>query len=180
MGSLLLFSELLRCLLFLSRCCCGSNSGCFSFFFPWWVRGRTGCCLGWGTSVAHALYFWGTLCNNRSLLDAGKGGLSLRGVSFMTVLESTLPPSCFSCEVQCQETTVTVLAVVAVSVVTATPLKLTPLFRRPERVALFSGSTRRQHFPGDFWRSNMWFGGHLCRRGMEAHSSTPLEIPFKT
>ena len=72
--------------------------------------------------------------------DDGKGGLSLRGVAFMTVLagltvlavlESTLPSFCLSYKIQYQETTVTVLtvlAVVAVSVVTATPLKLNPPF----------------------------------------------------
>ena len=72
--------------------------------------------------------------------DDGKGGLGLRGVAFMTVLavltalavlESTLPSFCLSCKIQCQETPVTVLtlsAVSAVSVVTATPLKLKPPF----------------------------------------------------
>ena len=67
----------------------------------------------------------------------GKGGLSLRGVAFMTVLavlavlERTLPSSCLSYKIQCKETTVTVLtvlAVVAVPLVTATPLKLNPPF----------------------------------------------------
>ena len=60
------------------------------------------------------------------------GGLGLRGAAFMTVsavltvlavLESTLPSFCLSYKVQCQETTVTVLtvlAVVVVSVVMAT------------------------------------------------------------
>ena len=72
-----------------------------------------------------------------------KGGLGLRGVAFMTVsavltvlavLESTLPSFCLSYKTQCQEATVTVMtvlavsAVVAVSVVTATPLKLKPPF----------------------------------------------------
>ena len=63
-----------------------------------------------------------------------KGGLGLRGVAFMTalavltVLESTLPSFCLSYKIQCQETTVTVSAVVAVSVVTATPFKLNPSF----------------------------------------------------
>ena len=64
-----------------------------------------------------------------------KGGLGLRGVAFMpvsAVVESTLPSFCSSYKIQCQETTVTVLkvlvveAVGAVSVVTATPLKLNP------------------------------------------------------
>ena len=66
--------------------------------------------------------------------------MSLRGVAFMTalavltvlaVLESTLPSFCFSYKIQCQEAAVTVLAVsavMAVSVVTATPLKLNPPF----------------------------------------------------
>ena len=61
--------------------------------------------------------------------DDGKGGLGLRGVALMTVLtvlgvlKSTLPSFCLSYKIQCQETTVTVLAVsaaVAGSVVTAT------------------------------------------------------------
>ena len=69
--------------------------------------------------------------------DHGKGGLSLRGVAFMTVLtvlavlESTLPSFCWSYKIQDKEATVTVLAVsavVAVSVMTAPPLKLNPPF----------------------------------------------------
>ena len=72
--------------------------------------------------------------------DDGKGGLSLRGVAFMTVLAvltvlvNTLPSFCWSYKIQDQEATVTVLAVLAVlavfavSVVTATPLKLNPPF----------------------------------------------------
>ena len=72
--------------------------------------------------------------------NARKGGLSLRGVAFMTVLAvlavlgSALPSFCLSYKIQCQETTVTVLTVlavspvVAVSVVTATPLKPNPPF----------------------------------------------------
>ena len=46
-------------------------------------------------------------------------------MTVLAVLESTLPSVCLSCKIQYQETTVTVLAVsavVAVSVVTATPL----------------------------------------------------------
>ena len=52
----------------------------------------------------------------------------------LAVLESTLPSFCLSYKIQCQETTVTVLmvlgvsVVVVVSVVTATPLKLNPPF----------------------------------------------------
>ena len=69
--------------------------------------------------------------------DDGKGGLSSRGVAFMTVLavlENTLPLLCWPYKMQDKEATVTVLtvlavmAVVAVSVVTATPLKLNPPF----------------------------------------------------
>ena len=69
--------------------------------------------------------------------DHGKGGLSLRGVAFMTVLavlQSTLPSFCFSHKIQYQEAALAVLtvlavsAVMAVSVVTATPLKLNPPF----------------------------------------------------
>ena len=53
-------------------------------------------------------------------------------LTVLAVLESTLPPSCLSYRIQCQGTTVTVLPVLAVSVVvavpvvTATPLKLNP------------------------------------------------------
>ena len=69
--------------------------------------------------------------------DVGKGGLSLKGVAFMTVLvvlavlESTLPSCCLAYKIQYQEGSVTglaVSAVVAVPVVTATPLKLNPPF----------------------------------------------------
>ena len=75
--------------------------------------------------------------------DDGKGGVGFKGgraVAFMTalaglttlaVVESTLPSFCLSYKKQCQEMTVTVLAVsavVAVSVMTATPLKLNPPF----------------------------------------------------
>ena len=75
--------------------------------------------------------------------DDGKGGLSVRGVAFMTVLavltvlvvlESTLPSFCLSYKIQHSEATVAVLtawavsAVVADSVVTATPLKPNPPF----------------------------------------------------
>ena len=55
----------------------------------------------------------------------------LAALTVLAVLESTLPSFCLSYKIQCQETTVTVLAVsavVAVSVVTATPLKLNPPF----------------------------------------------------
>ena len=69
--------------------------------------------------------------------DHGKGGLSLRGVAFMTVvavLENTLPSFCLSYKIQHNEATVAVLTVLAVSaamavsVMTATPLKLNPPF----------------------------------------------------
>ena len=72
--------------------------------------------------------------------EHGKGGLSLRGVAFMTVLavltdlESTLPSFCLSYKIQHNEATVAVLtvlavsAVMAVSIITATPLKLNPPF----------------------------------------------------
>ena len=55
-------------------------------------------------------------------------------LTVLAVLESTLPSSCLSYEIQYQEATVKVLtvlavsAVVMVSVVTATPLKLNPPF----------------------------------------------------
>ena len=67
-----------------------------------------------------------------------KGGVASMTVlavwTVLAVLESTLPSSCLSYEIQYQEATVTVLtvsavsAVLAVSVVTATPLKLNPPF----------------------------------------------------
>ena len=65
--------------------------------------------------------------------DVGKGRVSLRGVAFvallsvLTVLQSTLPSFCLSCKRQDQEATMMVLTVLAdsaVSVMTATPLKL--------------------------------------------------------
>ena len=70
----------------------------------------------------------------------GTGGLSWGGVAFLAVLtvlavlESTLPSICLSYEIQHNEATTAVLtvlavsAVVAVSVMTATPLKLNPPF----------------------------------------------------
>ena len=60
--------------------------------------------------------------------DDGKGGLSLRGVAFMTVLavltvleslESTLPSFCWSYKIQDKEATVTVLTVLVVMAVMA-------------------------------------------------------------
>ena len=49
-------------------------------------------------------------------------------LTVLAVLDGTLPSFCFSYKIQCQETVLTVLAVVAVPVVTATPLKLNPPF----------------------------------------------------
>ena len=46
----------------------------------------------------------------------------------LAVLESTLPSFCLSYKIQHNEATVAVLAVIAVSVMTATPLKLNPPF----------------------------------------------------
>ena len=78
--------------------------------------------------------------------DDGKGGLSLRGgasmwvlavLTVLSVLESTLPSFCWSYKVQHNEATVAVLtvlavsAVIAVSFMTATPLKLNPPFPWP-------------------------------------------------
>ena len=69
--------------------------------------------------------------------DDGKGGLSLRGVAFMTVLavlESTLPSSCLSYKIEHNEANrggfdgLAISAVMAVSVMTATSLKLNPPF----------------------------------------------------
>ena len=67
---------------------------------------------------------------SRLIRMSEKGGLSLRGVAFMTVLavltvlESTLPSCCLSYKLQYQQATVTVLTVsvvMVVLVVTATP-----------------------------------------------------------
>ena len=49
-------------------------------------------------------------------------------MAVLTVLESTFPSFCLSYEIQHNEATVAVLTVLAVPVVTATPLKLNPLF----------------------------------------------------
>ena len=66
-----------------------------------------------------------------------KRGVEFKGVAFMTVLvvltglavlENTLHSFCWSYKIQDKEATVTVLTVLAVSVVTATPLKLNPSF----------------------------------------------------
>ena len=99
----------------------------------------------------------------RNCQDDGEGGLSLRGVAFMTVLavltdlavlESTLPSFCLSYKIQYQETTVTVLtvlavsAVVAVLVVTATPLNSTPLFRHPDSAGGETNSRPQMRFSG--------------------------------
>ena len=63
--------------------------------------------------------------------------MELRGVAFMTVLavltvlaalDSALPSFCLSLKIQYNEAVLTVLAVMAVSVMTATPLKLNPPF----------------------------------------------------
>ena len=75
---------------------------------------------------------------NLFLQDDGKGGLSLRGVAFMTVL------AVLTVLRLCQETVLTVLAVwavVAVSVMTAPPLKLSPLFRDPDFLVINSPLT---------------------------------------
>ena len=76
--------------------------------------------------------YWSIECSSLFFQDHGKGGLSLRGVAFMTVsavltvlavLESTLPSDsvCLSYKTQHNETTIavlTVLAIMAVSVMT--------------------------------------------------------------
>ena len=62
----------------------------------------------------------------------------LGGLMVFGSLESTLPSFCLSYRIQHNEATVAVLtvlavsAVMAVSVMTATPLELNPLFRDPE------------------------------------------------
>ena len=64
-------------------------------------------------------------------------------LAVLAVLESTLPSVCLSYKIQYNEATVAVLtvlavsAVMAVSVMTATPLKLNPLFRDPEFSCVF-------------------------------------------
>ena len=66
-------------------------------------------------------------------------------LAVLAVLESTLPSFCSPYKIQCQETTMAVLtvlavsAVVAVLVVTATPFNLinsNPLFRHPDTYSL--------------------------------------------
>ena len=83
--------------------------------------------------------------------DVGKGGLSLRGVAFMTGFDGFggsgkhLALLSFRAVLQNKqkEATVMVWTVSAGSVVTATPLKLNPPFRHPEnKNPCFSG-----HFP---------------------------------
>ena len=49
-------------------------------------------------------------------------------MTVLAALEGTLPSFCLSYKIQYQEAPVTVLAVVAVMVVTATPLKTQPPF----------------------------------------------------
>ena len=52
-------------------------------------------------------------------------------LTVLAAMEGTLPSSCLSCKIQHKEATVAVLAVsvvMAVSVMTATPLKLNPPF----------------------------------------------------
>ena len=79
-----------------------------------------------------------------------KGGLSLRGLAFMAVLtglavlESTLPSFCWSYKRLDKKATVTVLAVMAVSVMTATPVKLTPppKGRHPDKIPHVLSATR--------------------------------------
>ena len=59
--------------------------------------------------------------------------VEFKGVAFvmvlvvLAVLGSNLPCRCLSYKIQDQEATMTALAVVAVSVMTATPLRLNPL-----------------------------------------------------
>ena len=83
----------------------------------------------WGRTPFGRYRFFSPNLTSGGYQDDGKGELGLRGVAFMTVLtvlavlKSTLPSFCLSYKVQCQETTVTVLtvlAVVTVPVVTAT------------------------------------------------------------
>ena len=60
-----------------------------------------------------------------------KRGVEFKGGSLhdvLTVLESTLPSLCLSYKIQHHKATVAVSAVMEVSVMTATPLKLNPPF----------------------------------------------------
>ena len=65
----------------------------------------------------------------------------LSALMVLAVQKSAWPSFCLSYKIQHNEATVTVLAVVAVtavSVMTATPLKLNPLFRDPKHSGLFA------------------------------------------
>ena len=93
------------------------------------------------------------VCRVRKIQGVGKGGLSLRGVAFMTVLvvltalallESTfkLPSFCLTYKIQRNEATVavpTVSAVMAVPVRQLPRLNSTPLFRDPEKSHVAGG-----------------------------------------
>ena len=80
----------------------------------------------------------------------------------LAVLESTLPSPCSSYRTQCQETTVTVLTilavseVLAVSVVTATPLNSTPVFVILSNAAFTrtSAKSSRKLLPASLWHES--------------------------
>ena len=98
----------------------------------------------------------GPLARHRQ--DDRKGGLSLRGVAFMTVLAvltllvvlvNPLPSFCLSYKIQYQEATVAVLTVLAVSAVMAVPvMTATPLKRRRTNVQQL---TRNIDLPCSFY-----------------------------
>ena len=86
-------------------------------------------------------------------------------LAVLAVLESTLPSSCFSYKIQYQEAAVTVLAVsavVAVSVVTATPLKLNPLFRDPDDSVKERGTLKVQIQTPQIQPGRLMFIHHRC------------------
>ena len=60
------------------------------------------------------------------------------GFQVLAVLESTLPSICLSHEIEHNEATVAVSAVMAVSGMTVTPLKLNPLLLDPDFSQLLS------------------------------------------
>ena len=77
--------------------------------------------------------------------------MTVLAVLTLLVLENPLPSWRLSYKIQYQEATVAVLtvlavsAVVAVSVMTATPLKLNPLFRHPHKLLFVTAHFFVQH-----------------------------------
>ena len=100
----------------------------------------------------------GTSAKTTLFQDDGKGGLSLRGVAFMTVLavltvlENTLLSLCWSYKIQDKEAAVTVLAVMAVSVLGVVAVMAVSVLnikeregeRRTERQTLIEQTDRKE------------------------------------